>query len=447
ELEQAREDMGRISEDQETSNEELQSANEELLSGNEEMQSLNEELETSKEELQSTNEELIIVNRELMEKQRELNRTLNYLEAIIANLREPLLVLESGYRVQIANAAFYKKFDVVEAQIEGKSFFDMQQQLWNNYQLRNLLHKVLPEKERVVDEEIIIDFPSGKQKSFIFNAQEIVHNTDSEKLILLSMEDITERKMTDGYKKIIAELKKTNEQLDRYVHVASHDLQEPLRKIMIFSDLLLNGKDNLLENNATLKKIASSAERMSGLIKGLLDYSRVAHHGELFEPTDLSKITREIMTDFELLIKEKQAKVDIGQLPEIEAIPIQMNQLLGNLIGNALKFSNEGVAPIVKVSSRAFARKDIAKYPALSPKMDYCEIIISDNGIGFNPKYQEQIFLIFQRLRESRNQKGSGIGLSLVKKIVENHHGAIYTVSEEGQGATFHVILPVEQPR
>lgn len=446
ELEQAREDMHRISEDQEASNEELQSANEELLSSNEEMQSLNEELETSKEELQSTNEELIIVNRELTAKQDELNHTLNYLEAIIANLREPLLVLESGYRVQIANAMYYKKFDVDETQIEGKPFFEMQQQLWNNDQLRTLLQKVLPKKERVIDEEIAIDFPSGTKRSFIFNAREITRTTDSEKLILLSMEDITERKMTDGYKKLIADLEKTNEQLDRYVHVASHDLQEPLRKIMIFSDILLEGEDNFQENKETLKKIASSAERMSGLIRGLLDYSRIAHQDDLLEPTDLSEIMRDILFDFELLIEEKQAKVDLGQLPEIEAVPIQMNQMLANLIGNALKFSTKGVAPIIKVSSRAFPRKDIKKYPALSPKMNYCEIIISDNGIGFSPKYQEQIFLIFQRLRESRGQKGSGIGLSLVKKIVENHHGAIFTVSEEGKGAAFHVILPVGQP-
>jgi len=341
---------------------------------------------------------------------------------------------------------YYKKFDVDETQIEGKPFFEMQQQLWNNDQLRNLLQKVLPKKERVIDEEIAIDFPSGTKKSFIFNAREITRTTDSEKLILLSMEDITERKMTDGYKKLIADLEKTNEQLDRYVHVASHDLQEPLRKIMIFSDILLEGEDNFQENKETLKKIASSAERMSGLIRGLLDYSRIAHQDDLLEPTDLSEIMRDILSDFELLIEEKQAKVDLGQLPEIEAVPIQMNQMLANLIGNALKFSTKGVAPIIKVSSRAFPRKDIKKYPALSPKMNYCEIIISDNGIGFSPKYQEQVFLIFQRLRESRGQKGSGIGLSLVKKIVENHHGAIFTVSEEGKGAAFHVILPVGQP-
>ncbi|RKN83463.1 chemotaxis protein CheB [Ulvibacterium marinum] len=448
ELEQAREDMRRISEDQEAFNEELQSTNEEMQSSNEEMQSLNEELETSKEELQSTNEELIIVNRELLEKQGELNHTLNYLEAIFANLREPLLVLEKGYNVQIANATFYKKFEVKKTQIEGKPFFAIQHKLWNNAALRTLLEKVLPEKGLVVDEEIGIDFPTGEKKSFMFNAREIEREKDSEKLILLSMEDITERKMTQAYKETISELQKTNEQLDRYVHVASHDLQEPLRKIMIFSNLLLEGSANEPdENRDTLKKIASSAERMSGLIKGLLEYSRVAHQGDLFEATDLNLITKDILSDFDLLIREKQAQLDIGQLPEIQAIPLQMNQLLANLIGNALKFSTKGVAPLIKVASHVFPKKEVEKHPSLSPKLNYCEIIVSDNGIGFSPKYQEQIFLIFQRLRESKEHKGSGIGLSLVKKIVENHHGAIYTVSEEGMGAAFHVILPVEQPK
>lgn len=447
ELEQAREDMRRISEDQEAFNEELQSTNEEMQSSNEEMQSLNEELETSKEELQSTNEELIIVNRELLEKQEEQNHTLDYLEAIFANLREPLLVLEKGHRVQIANATFYKKFEVEKKQIEGKPFFKMQHGLWNNAALRTLLEKVLPEKERVVDEEIAIDFPSGEKKSFMFNAREIVREKNSEKLTLLSMEDITERKMTGEYKKTISELEKTNEQLDRYVHVASHDLQEPLRKIMIFSDLLLQGEDNEpAKNREILEKIASSAERMSGLIKGLLEYSRVAHQGDLFEATDLNLITKDILSDFELLIKEKQAQLEIGELPEIQAIPLQMNQLLANLIGNALKFSTKGVAPLITIASRDFPKKEVEKHPSLSPKLNYCEIIVSDNGIGFSPKYQEHIFLLFNRLLESKEHKGSGIGLSLVKKIVENHHGDIYAVSEKGKGAAFHVILPFEQP-
>ncbi|HUH27522.1 CheR family methyltransferase [Gelidibacter sp.] len=448
ELEQIREDMRHISQDQEAFNEESQSANEELSSSNEEMQSLNEELETSKEELQSTNEELININRELLEKQGEVNFTLNYLEAIIANLREPLLVLEKDFRVQIANASFYKNFKVVKTEIEGMPFFKMQDEFWDNDGLRTLLLKVLPEKKRVVDEEIVFALPSGEKRSFMLNAREIVREKDSEKLILLSMEDITERKKTESYKKLIAQLEQTNEQLDKYVHVASHDLQEPLRKIMIFSDLLLNNQDDdLFKYRVTLEKIANSAIRMSGLIKSLLDYSRVAHHGDLYEWTDLNLILKDIILDFEVLIKEKQAQITINELPEIEAIPLQMTQLLTNLMANALKFSTKEVAPIITVSSRPLSKKDIEKYPNLKQDLDYFEITISDNGIGISPQYHQQVFEIFQRLQNSKDYDGSGIGLSLVKKIVQNHHGTVFMVSEEREGAAFHIILPKTQPK
>jgi signal transduction histidine kinase len=123
-----------------------------------------------------------------------------------------------------------------------------------------------------------------------------------------------------------------------------------------------------------------------------------------------------------------------------------MGQLFNNLIGNALKFSKKGVAPEVRISARPLPKNRIGEHPSLSPELSYTELTVSDNGIGFDPQYHEQIFMIFQRLRQSKEYKGSGIGLSLVKKIIENHHGAVYTVSEEGQGAEFHVILPVERP-
>ncbi len=446
ELAQSREDMRSISDEQEAYGEELQSSNEELLSSNEEMRSLNEELETSKEEVQSTNEELVITNRELTEKREEQDRTLELMDAVHATHREPFVVLEKDLRVQMANAAYYKKFDTDKSKTEGWPFLEIQDGLWDNKELRSLLKKVLPKKQRIMDEEIVIRHPSGKQCSFMFNAKEIVREKESHRLILLSMEDITEKKKTQDYLDTIAELKKTNEQLDRYVHVASHDLQEPLRKIMVFSDRLIgNGEPLPAGKKEMLNKIASSAERMSGLIKGLLEYSRLANHGDLFEPTDLNGIMTDILSDFELLIEQKNARMDIGALPVLEAIPVQIFQLMTNLIGNALKFSSEGVAPIVVVSSRPFPEEDIKKHPSLKAGTRYQEIIVKDNGIGFDQRYGEHIFIIFQRLRESRGHKGTGMGLSLVKRITENHNGAVHAVSGKGGGATFHVILPIEQ--
>jgi two-component system CheB/CheR fusion protein len=447
ELEQAREDMRSISEEQEAYSEELQSANEELWSANEEQQSVNEELGTSKEELQSTNEELIVLNREILEKQGEQERSMEYLDAVIATLREPFVVLGKDLRIQSANASYYKRFDVDETETEGQPFFEVRDSMWDNSELLHLLQEVLPKKQRIVDEEIVLRSPSGAKRSFMFNAREIFREKEYGKSILLSIEDITERKMTEGYKDTIIQLNITNDKLDKYVHVASHDLQEPLRKIMIFSDRLIGkGAFGDPEDMETLKKIASSAQRMSGLIKGLLEYARLSNHRQQFEQTDLNEILKAIRTDFELLIEEKGAQLKIGELPVLEAISLQMNQLFYNLIGNALKFSREGVSPIVEIGSHPYQEKEVKKHPSLPQGLSYHELIVKDNGIGFEQKYGKQIFIIFQRLRQSRYHTGTGIGLSLAKKIVENHHGEIYAVSEEGKGAAFHVILPVEQP-
>ena len=230
ELEQLRDDVLGISEQQEAYSEELQSANEELLSGNEEMQSLNEELETSKEELESTNEELIVVNRELMEKQEDLNDLLTYSDDVIATVHEPFLVLDADLRVQKANTAYRLAFDV-GSEVEGVHFFEIQNGLWHNDILRSMLLKVLPEKRTVVNEELSIAREPNVTSIYRFNAKEIIRERQSTKLILLEISDITRRKNVEhNYLKTIEELNRTNEQLDQFVHVASHDLQEPLRK-------------------------------------------------------------------------------------------------------------------------------------------------------------------------------------------------------------------------
>src|SRR5680860_897050 len=187
ELEQVREDVRDITENQEAYNKELQSTNEE-------MQSLNEELETSKEEVQSTNEELIVVNRELIEKKDELNDSLKFSDDVIATVHGAFLVLENDFCIRKANAAFFKKFGLDESEVEGKSFFEIQNQQWNDKQLRTLLENLLPEKQRIADEEIKIAVGPDEEQIYLFNAREIIRKKEDRKLILLAIENITRRK-------------------------------------------------------------------------------------------------------------------------------------------------------------------------------------------------------------------------------------------------------------
>ena len=148
-----------------------------------------------------------------------------------------------------------------------------------------------------------------------------------------------------------------------------------------------------------------------------------------------------------MLIQEKKAKIKIAHLPTVDAIPLQMSQLFYNLISNALKFSKADVPPVITITSRTLTEKQIQKYPAFNPSMAYVEIIFKDNGIGFEQQYAKQIFTIFQRLHDKENYIGTGIGLALCKKIIENHHGEIFAVAKKNKGASFHVILLLKQPR
>ncbi len=197
ELEQAREDMRSITEEQEAANEELQSANEELLSSSEELQSLNEELETGKEELQSTNEELMVVNHEITSLNEQVTEARDYSEAIVSNIREPLLVLDKNLRVKTANDAFYKTFRVNEVETEGVLVYNLGNRQWDIPGLRTLLEKILPEKSKFTDFEVTHTFSNIGERIMLLNAREVINKNNSEKLILLSIEDITERRKAE----------------------------------------------------------------------------------------------------------------------------------------------------------------------------------------------------------------------------------------------------------
>lgn len=252
-------------------------------------------------------------------------------------------------------------------------------------------------------------------------------------------------------KKSVEELKQTNQQLEQFANAASHDLQEPLRKIITFSKRLQDRhKDSLPEEVKTyLDKIQSASARMTTLIKDLLNYSFLLDNEKLFSKVNLNDTLTNILNDFELRIVERKAIVKSDTLPTIDAIPLQMNQLFYNLISNALKFTKDNVTPLIIISSRTLSYQEIKNYPSLANKnqveehRSYVEIIFKDNGIGFEQQYDKQIFTIFQRLHDNGTYIGTGIGLALCKKIIENHQGEIFVKAEENKGAEFHIILPI----
>lgn len=230
-------------------------------------------------------------------------------------------------------------------------------------------------------------------------------------------------------------LEKSNNDLREFAYIASHDLQEPLRKVTAFGDRLKGRFADTLGDQGMdyLERMQGAARRMQTLINGLLTYSRVTTNAVPFAPVDLNNVAKEVLSDLEVRVEELKGSVDVGDLPTIEADPLQMRQLFQNLIGNALKFNKKDEAPVVKVHGQ------------FSKGNDYYQLTIEDNGIGFDGQYADRIFGVFQRLHGRKEYEGTGIGLSVCKKIAERHGGSIEAKSRSGEGAKFIVTLPVQQ--
>lgn len=263
--------------------------------------------------------------------------------------------------------------------------------------------------------------------------------------VTASFHDISPLKKIEEELKIkVTDLERSNAELEQYAYVASHDLQEPLRKIRSFGSYLQDTHANSLDEkgNQLLDKIMSSADRMSSLIKDILSFSSLKRQLD-YVPVDLNETIKTVQQDLDLLITQKKAVIHTELLPTIEAIPLQMTQLFYNLINNSLKFSKDEESPVIKISSRVLDEEQKKSLPA--KHLRYYEIILNDNGVGFNAEYSEQIFGLFKRLNNKQLYSGSGIGLALCRKVVENHNGQIRATAKDGQGASFHIYLPEKQ--
>ncbi|HEX8268320.1 MAG TPA: chemotaxis protein CheB [Flavobacterium sp.] len=735
ELAQIRDDMRTVTEEQEAANEELQSANEELLSGSEELQSLNEELETGKEELQSTNEELTVMNQEMLSLNEQLTDAIDYAESVVATIHEPLVVLDAAMKVRSANKAFYTLFGVSPEDTEGESIFQIGNQQWNDPVLQTMFKEILPKHKNLVNHEVTFFLPQLGMRTILLNAKGMRPTKSKEPLILVVLQDVTERllleqkenqilkrfksmlihapvavlilkaeelrvelandcylksmcrgreiigmsffkalpkmdnlrtreilsdvlskgtvehdhevgvvitenkinkssyfdfvyqpmyeadktisgiiivanNITDqvvarkrmelqavmthnlfmtapgfvctlvgsghvydlvneryqqlfgkraitgkpilealpelegqgfveildsvyntgetylgidipimlahdvdlepelryfnfsyqpmynednkiyailvfGYEvteefnaknDIIAmqqkhandlemniaertaelsiantelihantKLLKANRELESFNYISSHDLQEPLRKIQMFTSRILESPesaDMTATNKDYFLRIQSSAWRMQTLIQDLLSYAHVSIVERKFEKLDLAPIFNDVLNDLSEYILETRAVVNIGPLCHSNIDASQFRQVINNLIGNALKYVKPGETPEIDVACRIATGKEFNN-PALDRNSKYCNIKISDNGIGIDAQYHDKIFEVFQRLHQTVNYAGTGIGLAIVKKLIENHNGVIEVTSKLGEGSTFDIYIP-----
>lgn len=272
--------------------------------------------------------------------------------------------------------------------------------------------------------------------------------------IIVNSRDITDRKLTEKQLRAYNyKLEQSNRELQEFAYVASHDLQEPLRKVQAFGDRLERKYGATLndEGRDYIQRMRGAAGRMQNLINDLLTFSRVSTKNQPFQSVDLKKIAEEVTSDLEVRIEQTGGWVEIGDLPKIDADPLQMRQLLQNLLGNALKFHRPEIGPVVKIYAATVLQTGASfvlegeEIQTNEGHNDICRLVVEDNGIGFDEKYLDRIFTVFQRLHGRTEYEGSGIGLAVCRKIVERHGGNLTASSKKGEGAKFYIDLPIAQ--
>src|ERR1700686_5087963 len=510
---------------------------------------------------------------------------LNSSQNIAERVREPLVILDSDLRVTGASRSFYRTFGVTKEETEGRLIYELGDRQWDIPALRTLLEEILPEHTEFDGFEVDHVFPRVGRRVILLNARQVVTEERRATMILLAIEDVTDRKkeeqilreseerletiienlreglvisdlngqlthfnqaglvmhgfssleegllklpqfhkmfelstpdgsvlkfeewplarvmagevltdyevclrridkdwqsifsyggaivkapngqplafltITDITKRKRIEeklrlysdkLERSNGELQDFAQIASHDLQEPLRKILAFGDRLKAKAGESLDEESRdyLQRMCNAAARMQILITDLMTFSRVETKAQTFVAADLGVIAGEVSADLETLIEQTGGRVEIDELPTIDADPVQMRQLLQNLIGNSLKYYRAGVPPVVRIYSQKLderRRESITKSGALAGQLT--QILVADNGIGFDEKYLDRIFTMFQRLHKKGEYEGTGVGLAICRKIVDRHSGTITARSRPGEGTTFVVTMPVKQPK
>lgn len=344
-------------------------------------------------------------------------------EAVVDTIRQPLLLLDARLEVRLANRSFYRMFRVKPQDTVGCLVYEIGDGQWDIPDLRRLLDELLPNNSSFENFEVEHDFPGVGRKNIVLNARKLRRRETQEGLILLALEDVTERIALDR------QLRQSNEDLRQFATVASHDLQAPLRSIGAFADLLVRRYAGRLDDDADdfLRYIVQNVSTMRGLINELLAYARAGSQDYAPARVSTSDALKQAISNLTSEVEESGGTIDFDDLPMVNADPGQLTQVFQNLLSNSLKYRKRDHPPRVRVS----ATRENTRWL----------ISVADNGLGFNPAEAEAVFTPFRRLHGS-GYPGSGIGLAICKRIVERNGGEIWADAAEGGGSIFLFTLP-----
>jgi PAS domain S-box-containing protein len=403
------------------------------------------------------NTRLIQENQRLARENAALTQERDLMRMVIDNLPDYIYAKDKAGRFVLNNAAHAKDLGAKSPQeMKGKSDFnyfpsELAAQFYADEQ--NIIRAGQP----VINQEQFKVSPGDQSGQKRWSVATKVLWRDGQGNILGTVgitRDIHEQKMIQEalrqseqkLRQFTTLLERSNRELQDFAYVASHDLQEPLRKIVVFGERLKEKGSGQLDAESLdyLERMQKAASRMQTLINDLLTFSRITTKARPFVQVDLAEIAREVVNDLEGRIEQVKGRVEVGILPLIDAEPLQMRQLFQNLIGNALKFRRPDAPPAVKVAAQIIVGPLPDGGTAVAKKL--CRLTVSDNGIGFDEKYLDRIFNVFQRLHSRNEYEGTGMGLAIARKIVLHHRGDITAKSKPGEGTTFIVTLPVIHP-
>lgn len=360
--------------------------------------------------------------------------------AWVEEVNERFLVISGKTREQYGNASYWEVLHEAAPFFEkvlddvfktGKKFTTEETEVM-------LLRNNITESVFLTFEYIPVLDNNHKVTKVIIMAIEVTHQVETRKQI---EEAVINR--TKELAETNLSLKRSNEELEQFAYIASHDLQEPIRKISTFTQLLEHSIEKPGEKTKDyIAKIFSSTDRMTNLVRDVLAFSRVKGEKNVFEKVDLKEILDTVRADFEVKIEQTNAKLEVSGLPTVDAVASQMNQLFSNLISNSLKYRKVNTSPVIKITAGIASEEKVKKRMALDPKKKYYHIEYSDNGIGFHEDQVERIFKIFQRLHGKTEFEGTGIGLAICLRIVHNHNGHISAAVGQNGGAVFNILLP-----
>jgi two-component system CheB/CheR fusion protein len=442
ELTEATRHLQAVTEQHEAAEEELQASNEEVLSANEELQSINEELETAKEELQASNEELATLNQELQGRNLQLERALEYANGIVETVRNPLLILDAGLRVERANHAFYDYFRVTPEETVGRLVYELGDGQWNIPALRKGIDEILRKAARLEDIEVEHEFPRVGRRTLAVNARKL-RRESGEESVLLVFEDRTEARNTGREREALLgmeqQARQRAEQADRikdeFMATLSHELRGPLNAMVGWAHVLRGAGVDEATRERGRAAIERNVKAQARLIEDLLDYSRVVAGKLHLAPQlmDLMPVAGAAMEAVRSAAEAKGIKLELAtdaKAAMVHGDPDRLQQILWNLLSNALKFTPSGGRVEVWIG-----RVETSLH-----------IRVSDTGQGISPEFLRHVFERFrqQDATSQRLQGGLGLGMAIVKELVELHGGTVRAESAgRGRGATFTVALPI----